>query len=58
MGAGQHTGQATAVLEARASVLAAAHARYPERFVRGVPMRRLPELLQSERFGEVRPPSD
>ena len=32
-----HAGQATAVLEARASVLAAAHARHPERFVRGVP---------------------
>ncbi len=32
-----HTGQATAVLEARASVLAAAHARHPERFVQGVP---------------------
>ena len=29
------TGQATAALEARASVLAAAHARHPERFVRG-----------------------
>ena len=32
-----HTGQAAVVLEARAAVLAAAHARHPERFVRGVP---------------------
>ena len=32
-----HTGQATAALEARSSVLAAAHARHPERFVQGVP---------------------
>jgi hypothetical protein len=32
-----HSGQATAALEARAAVLAAAHDRRPERFVRGVP---------------------
>jgi len=32
-----HAGQAAAALDARASVLAAAHARNPERFVRGVP---------------------
>ena len=32
-----HAGQAPEALEARASVLAAAHARNPERFVRGVP---------------------
>ncbi len=32
-----HTGQAAVVLEARAAVLAAAHARHPERFVQGVP---------------------
>jgi hypothetical protein len=32
-----HTGQSPVVLEARASVLAAAHARHPERFVRDVP---------------------
>jgi putative transposase len=30
-----HAGHAPAVLEARASVLAAAHAHQPERFVRG-----------------------
>jgi len=32
-----HTGQAAVVLEARAAVLATAHARHPERFVGGVP---------------------
>ncbi len=32
-----HTGQSPVVLEARPSVLAAAHDRHPERFVRGVP---------------------
>ena len=32
-----HSGQAAAALEARAAVLAAAHDRHPERFVRGVP---------------------
>ena len=32
-----HTGQATTILEARASVLAAAYACHPERFVQGVP---------------------
>ncbi len=32
-----HTGQATAVYEARGEVLAAAYAEHPERFVRGAP---------------------
>jgi transposase InsO family protein len=32
-----HTGHAEAAVESRASVLAAAHARHPERFVRGLP---------------------
>jgi putative transposase len=32
-----HTGHADTAVESRASVLAAAHARHPERFVRGLP---------------------
>ena len=32
-----HAGEANSALEARAKVLAAAHAQHPERFVRGVP---------------------
>jgi putative transposase len=33
-----HAGQAPAAIASRASVLAAAHARHPERFVRGLPL--------------------
>ena len=48
-----HTGQATAVLEAGASVLAAAHARHPERFVRGVSW----PLTSAEEVG-INPPEN